>query len=175
MNFTSPQWPAELGREENRGRLKDLVGPPQLRDLTFETLDLSVLLAAHPDPLPGVDLSLAHPDAQGFRAADTQLGSHRLDCRPLRLIALLDLANHADGTLPQLGRVRRSSCHAQDPIAFSTDEASRHAGGIHSTSVGWRRDHRLQLDARGSVVWPGRALIAVGTGLFGCGSGGFVP
>ena len=91
----------------------------------------SVLLAAHPDPRKGIHLGLAHPAAQRLRRSDTQLGGDRLDRGPLRALAGSYLGDHPDRTLPQLRRIFRSS-HAQDPIAFSTDGASGHAGGLHS-------------------------------------------
>src|SRR5207248_2194076 len=128
MNVTALRWPVEFGSEDNRGRLKDLVRASQLGQLTLEPLDLGVLLTAHPDLRTGIHLGLAHPAAQRLRRPDTQLGSDRLDRGPLRAIAGASLGDHPDRTLPQLRRIFRSS-HAQDPIAFSTDGASGHAGG----------------------------------------------
>lgn len=47
-------WPVELGREENRRRLEDLSGPPQLSVLPLQPPDLGMLLARQTRPPPGV-------------------------------------------------------------------------------------------------------------------------
>jgi hypothetical protein len=46
------------------GCLEDLIRAAQLGDLTLEPLDLGMLLAALPRPLPVVDLGSAHPLAR---------------------------------------------------------------------------------------------------------------
>ena len=46
-----------VGREKSRGRLEDLIGPPQLGHLLLERLDLRFLLARESRPLPGIDLA----------------------------------------------------------------------------------------------------------------------
>src|SRR5947209_16100636 len=91
-----------------------------------------MILAAHPDPPAGINLGVAYPATQRLSCPNTQLDGYGLDRRPLRAIARSYLGDHPDRTLPQLRRIFQSS-HAQDPIAFSTDAASGHAGGIQST------------------------------------------
>jgi hypothetical protein len=79
-------WPIEFGREESRGGFQDFIRPAQLGDLTLEPLDIGVLLAGQPRPVPVVDLRPAHRLAQRLRGADPQLLCDRADRGPLRWV-----------------------------------------------------------------------------------------
>src|SRR5207248_6553334 len=50
----------ELGREESRRRLQDLIRPAQLLDFTLKLLDPSRLGRGHPRPIADINLDLAH-------------------------------------------------------------------------------------------------------------------
>ena len=73
----------ELGREESRRGLQDLVGPAQLSVLPTQPLQLGRLLTAHARALPGVDLGLADPFAQRLGGADAELLNDRGDRGPV--------------------------------------------------------------------------------------------
>src|ERR1035438_1698949 len=138
-------WPAGLGREENRRRLEDLIGPAQLGVLPFQPADLRGLLAGPPRPPPGVDLGLADPLAQRLRRADPQFRGHGHDRWPVRRVVRPHLGDHPDCTLPQLRRViTRSTSHGS--IFSSRSGASGLTGAVHydiATDVPDR--HRLRI------------------------------
>src|SRR6266487_2966426 len=98
-------WPVELGREENRRRLEDLIGPPQLGVLPLQPPDLGMLLTRQTRPRPGIHLSLADPLTQRLRRPDAQLLRHRADRRPVRGILRPHLGDHPDRALTQLWRI----------------------------------------------------------------------
>src|SRR3954469_2700019 len=52
-------WPVELGREESRRALEDLVRPAQLGILAAQPLQFRGLVGADTGPLPAVNLGLA--------------------------------------------------------------------------------------------------------------------
>ena len=78
MNATSAVWPVELGREESRRGLEDLVRPLELGDLLLQRLDLRGFLRCRPGPGAGVDLVPADPLAQRLGGADAELGRDAL-------------------------------------------------------------------------------------------------
>src|SRR5512143_3132208 len=80
--------PVELGREETRRGLEDLVRPAQLGNLTLESLQLRRLLRCGARPCTAVDLGLADPLPQRLHRPDPQLRSDRPHRRPLRLVLI---------------------------------------------------------------------------------------
>src|SRR5450759_995344 len=81
-----------------------LVGPAQLAVLPLELFHPGPLLGREAGPLAAVDLGLVDPLAQGL-GADAELARHPGD-RPEALTPLAaGLEDHADGPLPELGRV----------------------------------------------------------------------
>src|SRR5690349_3016054 len=64
--------PVELGREETRRRLKDLIRPAQLGDLPLEPLQVRRLLTRRTGSGTDVDLGLADPRAQRLGRPDPQ-------------------------------------------------------------------------------------------------------
>src|SRR5580658_520387 len=54
----------ELGREENRGVLQYLVGPPELPDLLLEVPQFLALVSREPRAHAAIDLGPAHPGKQ---------------------------------------------------------------------------------------------------------------
>src|SRR5262249_47000884 len=94
----------ELGREEKRRRLQDLVRPTQLSILTLELLPPRPPVGGDPRPPALIDLAPTYPDAQRLgRAAD--LRSDRDDRRPLRLVLMLMLEHQPHRPLTNLWRV----------------------------------------------------------------------
>src|SRR5215472_7816961 len=112
----------ELGREESRRALQDLVGTPQLPVLPLELGDAPTLLGRHARSLAAVDLRLLDPVAQRLRP-DPQLAGHPGD-HAEALATLGDrLSYHADSPLTQLGRV---SALARVGLTLRGDLRCRH-------------------------------------------------
>src|SRR3954468_22399743 len=70
-------WPVELGREESRRALEDLVRAAQLGVLPAQPLQLGGLVGADPGALAGVDLGLADPFTQRLRGTDAEFLGYR--------------------------------------------------------------------------------------------------
>jgi len=94
----------ELPREENRGRLQNLVGLLEISDLPLKIPDPLLLDGRDARTRTGIDLSLQHPPPQrlrtnpDFRADRPTRGIHR----PV-LIEVIE--HHFHGTLTLLDRV----------------------------------------------------------------------
>ena len=118
-----------LRREESRGSLEDLIGPPQLPHLGTELAQLSGLLAGHARPRPAVDRGLADALAQRLGRSDPELGRDRLDRRPVRRVLQPDLGHHEHSALMQLRQIAPHTSHGS--IFLSQDGASGNSGAIH--------------------------------------------
>src|SRR5438045_3570243 len=130
-------WPVELGREENRRRLEDFIGPAQLSVLPLQPLDLGMLLTGQTGPRSRVHLGLTDPLPQRLRCPDTQLLGHSADRWPVRGVIRPHLSDHPDRSPAQLRRVvTRSTSHGS--IFLSRDGASGNSGAVHPTRPQWR-------------------------------------
>src|SRR5580704_2855090 len=88
----------ELGREENRGVLQYLIGPPELFDLLLERLEALPFVSGQPRPDPLVYLCPADPGPKSF-SGHAQLGGNRREGRPLGGVLIPMLSHHPDGAL----------------------------------------------------------------------------
>ena len=68
-------WPVELGREENRRCLENLIRAAQLGVLPLQPPDLGMLLTGQTGPCPGVHLGLADPLTQRLRRPDASFSA----------------------------------------------------------------------------------------------------
>jgi hypothetical protein len=95
---------AQLGREERRRSLQDVVRPLQLGDLLLQRLELGGFLRRGPGPGTGVDLRLTHPVPQRLRP-DVELRADRADRRGLGLVLITSLQDQTHGPLLELLRI----------------------------------------------------------------------
>src|SRR5450759_3034941 len=123
-----------------------LVGPAQLAVLPLELFHPGPLLGREAGPLAAVDLGLVDPLAQGL-GADAELARHPGD-RPEALTPLAaGLEDHADGPLPELGRVpslERAAaavlCH--DSMILQAVESPSKSGRFSRAGAGITDAHR---------------------------------
>ena len=128
-------WPVELGREENRRRLEDLIRAAQLSVLPLQPPDLGMLLAGQTGPCPSVHFGLADPLAQRLRCSNAELLGHGADRWPVRGVLRPHLGDHPDRTLTQFWRVvPRSTSHGS--IFLSRDGASGNSGAVQEEFAG---------------------------------------
>src|SRR5262245_54859680 len=156
-------WPAELGREENRRRLENLIGAAQLGVLPLQPPDLRVLLARQARPRPGVHLRLADPLTQRLRRPDAQLLRHRTNRRPVRRVLRPHLGDHPDRTLTQLWRVvPRSTSHGS--IFLSRDGASGNSGAVQTQVLSDCKAHHAHhyIDLKAFIMSPGATWLPSG-------------
>src|SRR5579863_10236187 len=98
-------WSAvELRPEESRGRLQDLVRPPELFHLALEFAKPRPLVRREPRTRAAVDFGTPHPDSQRL-VVDPGLFRDRLDRLPLRGVFVGMLEDQADRSLADLCRV----------------------------------------------------------------------
>src|ERR1022692_2517021 len=100
----------ELGREENRGVLQDLVGPTELFDLLLEVLQLLALVGGEPWPHPVIDLGPSDPDSEGL-GRHAQLGADRREGRPFGRVLVPMLSHHPDSAFTHLRGVSIGPWH----------------------------------------------------------------
>ena len=133
--YTTAPRGAQLGPEENRRCLQDLVGPPQLGDLLTQRLVLlGHLRTSPPDarrcrPPSGVSRSATSP-----ASPIPNMPGHRGDRRPLRGVLRAHLGDHAHRTLTKLVGILADTSHNSDPPKIGSLR-KRRDGSVHLSCI----------------------------------------
>src|SRR3954465_2744978 len=114
----------ELPREENRGRLQNLVGLLEISHFPLKILDALVLSSRGTRPLGGIHLGLQHPPAQRLRA-DPDLRADRLAGGIHRPVLIKVIEHHLHRTLTPL-----------DWVVLGHDQHPSHRRKRHQTRNG---------------------------------------